>query len=530
MELFPSNHSGISVEVAINTPSVAFYNATTSYISFCRETLGVQPTYELWSTIGVCLFLVAFPIVTTLYSYMTSPIRNIPGPRLAALTRWYEFYYNAIKSFQYAQKVAELHEQYGPIVRINPNEVHIHDPEFHSTFATKFKDVIRKDPWYYNMGAPGAVFLTTDPTVHKARREELKPHMNGQLAQATPKLLQRKSDELCAILRSYSISSQPINLSDAYRSLGHDLIAPALLGEDYEQLLSQKDLGHNLLPNRELFRLASISRMFPTVAKVVPYLISSSMQEKYVPVLRFGTLIAEKVTGFAKSSQERMDKEYIAEVLVKDEKNFNKRATVDNTVSLILAGGEAIAHSLVHASFHLMQNMEMQDSLREDLSSGEFRNNMTYNELLAGFPYLKAVAKEGLRTEHQNVFRFPRISSVPIQYGGYTIPAGTVITTSRTSIHQNPEAFPDPGSFKPERWLAPDISKLNKNFAPFGKGPMACMGIRLSQSSTYYTLARIFSEFELRAVVDLEALKRDGTLEVYPNSRAKGLWVTVKKI
>jgi hypothetical protein len=44
------------------------------------------------------------------------PLAHIPGPRLAALTWWYEFYYDAIQPGQYIFKIQELHKQYGTLI------------------------------------------------------------------------------------------------------------------------------------------------------------------------------------------------------------------------------------------------------------------------------------------------------------------------------------------------------------------------------------------------------------------------------
>ncbi len=41
------------------------------------------------------------------------PLAHIPGPRLAALTSWYEFYYDVIKPGQYVWKIKDLHAKYG---------------------------------------------------------------------------------------------------------------------------------------------------------------------------------------------------------------------------------------------------------------------------------------------------------------------------------------------------------------------------------------------------------------------------------
>lgn len=42
-----------------------------------------------------------------------SPIGRFPGPKLAALTQWYELYYDLIKGGKYVWKIGELHEKYG---------------------------------------------------------------------------------------------------------------------------------------------------------------------------------------------------------------------------------------------------------------------------------------------------------------------------------------------------------------------------------------------------------------------------------
>ena len=74
-------------------------------------------------------------VIYTLYLLLTclylSPISHIPGPKVAIFSFWYEFYCNVILHGRYTWKIGELHKEYGPIVRINPYEVHINDPEFY---------------------------------------------------------------------------------------------------------------------------------------------------------------------------------------------------------------------------------------------------------------------------------------------------------------------------------------------------------------------------------------------------------------
>jgi hypothetical protein len=50
-----------------------------------------------------------------LYRLYLSPIAKFPGPKLAALSRWYEFYYDVVKSGQFSTHIRELHKIYGEI-------------------------------------------------------------------------------------------------------------------------------------------------------------------------------------------------------------------------------------------------------------------------------------------------------------------------------------------------------------------------------------------------------------------------------
>lgn len=82
-------------------------------------------------TVATIIALASYTVYGALYRLFFSPIASFPGPRLAALTLWYEFYYDVVKGGQYSWKIEELHKKYGPIIRINPYELHIDDPEYY---------------------------------------------------------------------------------------------------------------------------------------------------------------------------------------------------------------------------------------------------------------------------------------------------------------------------------------------------------------------------------------------------------------
>ena len=64
-------------------------------------------------TVSVSTLLLAYTIYALMSRIFLSPLRDIPGPKLAALTSWYEFYFDVIQQGRYVWKIKDLHSQYG---------------------------------------------------------------------------------------------------------------------------------------------------------------------------------------------------------------------------------------------------------------------------------------------------------------------------------------------------------------------------------------------------------------------------------
>lgn len=60
----------------------------------------------------ICLFIVYIPALV-LYRLYFSPLSKFPGPKIAAATLWYEYYYDVVKRGRYTWQIVEMHKQYG---------------------------------------------------------------------------------------------------------------------------------------------------------------------------------------------------------------------------------------------------------------------------------------------------------------------------------------------------------------------------------------------------------------------------------
>jgi hypothetical protein len=104
---------------------------------------------SLW-TIAPLAFLGLFVgriLSIVVYRLFFHPLAKIPGPRIAAATWVYEIYFDFYLGGQFFSEIGRLHEIYGPIIRITPNEVHVNDPELIETVYPGGWKKTNKDPY-----------------------------------------------------------------------------------------------------------------------------------------------------------------------------------------------------------------------------------------------------------------------------------------------------------------------------------------------------------------------------------------------
>jgi cytochrome P450 len=87
--------------------------------------------------------------------------------------------------------------------------------------------------------------------------------------------------------------------------------------------------------------------------------------------------------------------------------------------------------------------------------------------------------------------------TVPSNTRDWVIPPGTPVGMTSVHVHNNPETFPDPYAFKPERWLLlqTEGQRLQKYILAFGKGSRQCVGKELGKAEILTTLANVFRRF-----------------------------------
>jgi len=154
----------------------------------------------------------------------------------------------------------------------------------------------------------------------------------------------------------------------------------------------------------------------------------------------------------------------------------------DELLTLLVAGHETTATSLSWAVERLVRHPEKLERLRAEVEAGSDE-------------YLTATIQETLRLRPVISIVIRRLTE-PVEIGGYELPAGVSVTPSVYLVHRNPEIYPDPDAFKPERFL--ERPPGTYTWIPFGGGVRRCLGASFAQFEMAVVLKELVRRHSIR--------------------------------
>jgi len=180
-------------------------------------------------------------------------------------------------------------------------------------------------------------------------------------------------------------------------------------------------------------------------------------------------------------------KDYLQLLLETKDKDGNRvlsdSSIVNQAVLFFIVGYDTTATLLVFAAYCLATEPECQKAVHAEIDSvlEQHGGQLTY-EAVMEMTYLDRVISETLRL-YPPAIRMERQSSKDYTLPGtdITIPAGTIIQMPILKVHRDPDHYPDPMRFDPDRFLPEEKEKRHPcAYLPFGAGPRNCIAMRFA--------------------------------------------------
>ncbi|KAI0791423.1 cytochrome P450 [Abortiporus biennis] len=471
---------------------------------------------------------------TWLYNIYFHPLRRFPGPKVAAATDLWKAYIEIVQQRGIVDKLFELHRVYGDIVRIGPNELHFANPTAYDDIYNMNNRWTKEKHLYNAFGEPGtstSSFTTREFTAAKKRKDILTPLFSRRAIIDLQSLVQENIVTLCDTLTERSQKGVKSNLELAFKCFSMDTITSFCFSRSMNALHSPNFSSPTLATMKDILPLLTVFKHFPllhwivhSMPTCVTSLINPSMIEYQNMTKILANQIDEILSGDLAALSENAEHPIIYHRLIssgheyeddwKDaldnssQKALTRKELLAEAWTLIYAGTDTVANALTMGCFHIFDssNVEVYEKLKGELKDAwpvveEGSPSPTYEEL-ERLPYLKAVIKESLRLNHGVISPMTRyVPSSGAVISGVYIPGGTTVSISNAFVHLNEHLFPDPMSFKPERWLNRTSDDEVKggpamDIVSFGKGPRSCLGINLAYCELYIAFANFFRRFE----------------------------------
>ncbi|CAH1154528.1 unnamed protein product [Phaedon cochleariae] len=255
-----------------------------------------------------------------------------------------------------------------------------------------------------------------------------------------------------------------------------------------------RKLGRHIF---EQFSLADKMRFFMTVyfPKLAEEIGISNVQPEVTE--KFSKIIKETVEFREKNNVSRKD---FLDMLIQL-KNSGVQMTMDEIIGqtyiFFIAGFETSATTTTMTLFELAENQEAQDRLREEVMSTFEKNNNDFPyESIMEMKYLGQAVDETLR-KWPPVQTFPRTCVQDYKFPGknLTIEKGTKVIIPVLGLHRDPDYYPDPEKWNPDRFE--DRNKKLPAYYPFGDGPRNCIGSRFALMQIKLALATILMSYKV---------------------------------
>ena len=338
----------------------------------------------------------------------------------------------------------------------------------------------------------GEGLITSDGEVHKRQRRIAAPAFHRQRIQAYGELMVERA----AAMREAWRPGVEMDISAEMMRLSLQVVARTLFAQEVTPDI--ESINHEVNVIMKLYNLLiALPRAEDYLHLPIPGLMRFRRARKRLDKVIHRMIADHRTSG--------VDSGDLLSMLIRarDDENDHTGMTDeqirDEAITIFLAGYETVANALAWTWMLLAQNPDAEARLHAELDE-VLAGRLPTLEDLPRLRYTEMVLAESMRL-YPPAWAMGRQATAEISLGPYLLPAGTYFFFSQYLLQRNPEHFPRPLHFDPERFT-PERKAGRSKFVyfPFGAGSRQCIGEAFAWMEATLVLATLAQRWRLRLV------------------------------
>ncbi|CRK97114.1 CLUMA_CG010454, isoform A [Clunio marinus] len=337
----------------------------------------------------------------------------------------------------------------------------------------------------------------------KDKRAEITPAFTASRLKALYPLIEDVQGRMIAYVGEQARKKQSQEARELCAKFTIDVVSSAIFGIDANSFSEDnpkiREMAKQLLAPSGIF----IFKMM--LAASIPFL-------KHVLSLRFAPVVCENFfvdlmeQALKYREENKIQREDFLEYLIqlKSKKGIQHIDMVSHTISFFTDGFDTSSVAIAHVLYELGRNKNAQDKLRDEVDKHCDADGKINFETINEMPYLDQVWNETLRMHPPATFLSRKCTEAcELEFEGKKAPIelGMNVYIPVSQFHYDPEYYPEPEKFKPERFDPENggtkAFKEKGIFLPFGDGPRICLGMKFAQAQSKVAIAGIIRNFQI---------------------------------
>ncbi|KAJ3494719.1 hypothetical protein NLG97_g3900 [Lecanicillium saksenae] len=464
-------------------------------------------------------------------------LRHIPGPWSASWSLWWQL--RGAMSGDFPQILKETIDEYGPLVRIGPNQLVSSDPD-----VLRHMSAVRghfTKGGFYKAGriVPGVdnVVSAVDEGQHKAMRAQMNSTYTtrGDEEYGFEAAMDRQIRNFISMLETKYISTdlaiRPVDMAEKTQFLALDIIGDISVGKPFGYLENDQDLYNYNEINMSSLPIMTFVSVLPGITEILhkwPFRLALPKEGDQVG---FGRLMGF-VTATIETGMRKSDANVGGLLHSHTYPGVTKEDMIQQGFVTIIAGSNSTAHTIRMTLLSTITAPSAHKALLHEIDAARqhVQDPISWREI-QGLPYLQAVVKEGLRMwPPVSGLGFKRVPPGGEHVNGYFVPGGTEIGQAFLAVGRSKAIWgPDADIFRPERWLhacPADLKKMNSAVdTHFGGGKFSCLGKPIAMMELHKTIYELMKRFDMSVVNPDKPMKSKASIFICDTD----FWVTLRK-